>query len=350
MLLGPSVPCAGSALVRCTVRTNASHVSVIIATVDQGPNIYVATNTPYVSSMFVNQYKRLSVFCLPGKNPFQPAIQVLNTSTSEPLIVTLDNMEIIPINPERYYSGKYLDGDEDDPAITSLSGGNTVYLTLPNGAKPLEMVLIPEGTFMMGDDPIHQVTLTNAFYMGKYEVTQAQWQAVMGSNPSFLSGSDLPVEQVSWDDCRTFIQKLNQLGQGIFRLPTEAEWEYACRAGTTTPFYWGENNFYNSEIEQYAWYNKNSGSGTHGVGRKLPNKWGLYDMSGNVCEWCQDWYGSYSRDIQIDPLGAVSGSYRVYRGGSWNDSDRECYSTYRLYMDPGIASTRIGVRLVMVRS
>ncbi|MBC7324568.1 MAG: formylglycine-generating enzyme family protein, partial [Moorella sp. (in: Bacteria)] len=134
------------------------------------------------------------------------------------------------------------------------------------------MVLIPAGTFMMGspnneqdrssnEGPQHQVTLTKPFYLGKYEVTQAQWKAVMGSNPSYFRGNNLPVEQVSWNDCQTFIQRLNQLGQGTFRLPTEAEWEYACRAGTTTRFYWGDDPNY-SQIGQYAWYDRNSNSQT----------------------------------------------------------------------------------------
>ncbi len=233
-----------------------------------------------------------------------------------------------------------------------------ITINLPNlsaSAKPLEMVLIPAGTFMMGspedeigrytdEGPQHQVTLTKSFYLGKYEVTQAQWQAVMGSNLSYFTGNNRPVEQVSWNDCQAFIQNLNKLGQGIFRLPTEAEWEYACRAGTTTRFYWGDDPDY-SQIGQYAWYWDNSNSQTHEVGTKLPNAWGLYDMSGNVWEWCQDWYGTYPFSPQVDPAGVNSGSDRVLRGGSCFVYGRYCWSAYRGDRWPGNVDNNLGFRL-----
>jgi len=233
--------------------------------------------------------------------------------------------------------------------------------TLPNNAKPLEMVLIPVGTFLMGspntekdqydgEGPQHKVTISKDFYMGKYEVTQAQWEAVMGNNPSYYKGQpNNPVEQVSWNDCREFIKKLNALGQGTFRLPTEAEWEYACRAGTMTRFYWGGDSAY-TQIGEYAWYSDNSGGRTHEVGLKKPNAWGLYDMSGNVWEWCQDWYGDYSSNAQNDPTGAGTGSTRVGRGGGWGAAPSYVRSAYRLNGGLDDTDNSVGFRIVLVRT
>ncbi|MDP8242571.1 MAG: formylglycine-generating enzyme family protein [Candidatus Hinthialibacter antarcticus] len=245
------------------------------------------------------------------------------------------------------------------PTPTPRPGQITIDLNLPDGAMPLKMELIPAGAFTMGspsnesgrysdEGPQHQVTLTNGFYMGKYEVTQAQWSAVMGSNPSSFSGMNNPVESVSWNDCQQFIEKLNGMNQGTFRLPTEAEWEYACRAGTTTRFYWGDDPN-NSQINQYAWYDSNSSSRTHEVGTKLPNPWELFDMSGNVWEWCQDWYGSYSSSAQIDPVGPLgpsSGSGRVIRGGGWDGGARSCRSALRGQGSPDYRGNRFGFRLL----
>ncbi len=241
--------------------------------------------------------------------------------------------------------------------------GDTITIDLPGlptGAKPLEMVLIPAGTFMMGsppdekdrdDDegPQHEVTISQDFYLGKYEVTQAQWEAVMGSNPSYFDGKpNNPVEDVSWNDCQDFIDNLNDMGliSGEFRLPTEAEWEYACRAGTTTRFYWGDDPK-ETEIDDYAWYGgNNSPYGTKEVGQKLPNAWGLYDMSGNVYEWCQDWYGDYPSGPIVDPTGQQSGSSRVLRGGYWYYYLQYCRSAFRYYYSPDFRHSGIGVRLL----
>ena len=192
----------------------------------------------------------------------------------------------------------------------------------------IEMLLVPGGTFMMGCDPecssdespAHQVTLTNAFYMGKTEVTQAQWQAKMGSNPSYFSGSSdspsRPVEQVSWDTIQSF-----NSATGL-RLPTEAEWEYAYRAATTTAFhsYPAQPTGFNDDtlLGNIAWYYSNSAGSTHAVGGKFSNGLGLHDMSGNVWEWCQDWYGPYSSASVTNPTGPTTGSYRLLRGGGWS--------------------------------
>jgi formylglycine-generating enzyme required for sulfatase activity len=200
--------------------------------------------------------------------------------------------------------------------------------------NPDNFVRIEPGEFMMGSEsgdadadekPVHRVRISRPFEMGKYEVTQAQWEAVTGSNPSYFKGADLPVERVSWDDAQQFIQKLNAQNDGhIYRLPTEAEWEYACRAGST-----GD---YAGNLDAMGWYDKNSGHKTNPVGQKQPNAWGLYDMHGNVWEWCQDWYGEnyYAQSPGADPQGPASGSGRVTRGGGWIGPAAHCRSAFRI--------------------
>ena len=230
-----------------------------------------------------------------------------------------------------------------------------------SGAEDVELRLrrIPAGSFMMGspadethrqDDegPIRRVTISEPFYMGVYPVTQAQWQAVMGSNPSRFAGDpERPVEQVSWDDCQRFVEALNEMGIGTFRLPTEAEWEYACRAGTETRYYWGDDED-KEEVGEYAWYLENAGRQTHPVGRKKPNPWGLHDMSGNVYEWCQDWYAESYPDVdETDPTGPGAGLYRVMRGGSWHHWPRFLRSGNRFRYTPGVRYFHVGMRLVM---
>lgn len=223
-----------------------------------------------------------------------------------------------------------------------------------NGVS-FDMVRVEGGTFRMGatseqedeawDDekPVHSVTLSS-YYIGKTEVTQALWQAVMGNNPSPLKGADLPVESVSWDDCQEFIQKLNSLTGRNFRLPTEAEWEFACRGGNNSRGYKysGSNN-----LGSVAWYDGNSGDQTHPVGTKAPNELGIYDMSGNVWEWCSDWYADYTSYSQTNPTGPLSGSHRVYRDGSWYNYARGCRSSIRGYDIPTDRDDRLGLRLAL---
>ncbi len=227
--------------------------------------------------------------------------------------------------------------------------GDTYDVALDGGVK-LEMVWCPAGSFMMGspeseagrskDETQHRVTLKMGVWMGKTEVTQRQWVTVIGTTPSTFKGADLPVESVSWEDCQDFFKKLNEkLADGRYRLPTEAEWEYACRAGTTGP--------YAGELDEVGWYCDNSGNTTHPVGQKRANAWGLCDMHGNVWEWCQDRYGDYSVGNVIDPTGAVSGSYRVLRGGSWSSGVYKCRSTYRNYNSPGSRGNVPGFRAVL---
>ena len=238
------------------------------------------------------------------------------------------------------------------------SGSNTISIPVKDGIS-IEMVKVEAGTFMMGatsemkdsyDDPdsdekpVHQVTLTNDYYMGKYEVTQALWQAVMGSNPSNFKGDNLPVEEVSWNDCQEFISKLNSLTGRKFRLPTEAEWEYAARGGKKSRSYQYSGS---SNISDVAWYDGNSVNKTHPVGTKQANELGIYDMTGNVWEWCSDWYGFYSSSSQTNPTGADSGSSRVFRGGSWYGNARYCRLSFRDCTPPDCRGYNLGLRLAL---
>jgi formylglycine-generating enzyme required for sulfatase activity len=212
-----------------------------------------------------------------------------------------------------------------------------------------ELASIPPGTFQMGSDsaaaipgehPVHPVTISG-FRMGRTEVTQGVWRAVMGSNPaSFQNGDNYPVENISWEDCRSFITRLNQLvGGNTFRLPSEAEWEYACRATTAGDRY--------GELNSVAWYEVNSGSSTHPVGQKQANAWGLYDMLGNVWEWCQDWYDEYyyAHSPGSDPQGPVAGSRRVDRGGGWDNGAQYVRAAFRYSIGPAERYHALGFRL-----
>ncbi len=238
--------------------------------------------------------------------------------------------------------------------IGSSESGSVITIPVKNGIN-IEMVKVEAGSFDMGatpemenpdtdEKPVHRVTLTNNYYVGKYEVTQALWQAVMGSNPSRFKGADLPVEQVSWKDCQKFITKLNRLTGKNFRLPTEAEWEYAARGGKKSRGYQYSGS---NTLGDVAWYENNALSQTHPVGTKQPNELGIYDMTGNVMEWCQDCYGSYSSSPQTNPIGAVSGSDRVFRGGSWLDSARYCRASYHCNYAPDRRGIYLGLRLVL---
>ncbi len=218
-----------------------------------------------------------------------------------------------------------------------------------NGVS-FKMIFVEGGTFSMGSSsgeederPVHSVTLSD-YYMGETEVTQELWQAVMGSNPSSFTGNRRPVERVSWYDCQEFIEKLNVLTGEKFRLPTEAEWEYAARGGNKSKgyAYAGSDN-----VWDVAWYSSNSDGTTHEVKGKLPNELGLHDMSGNVWEWCSDWYGSYSEESQTDPQGLTSGSARIYRGGCWFYDADLCRCVYRDRSTPTGAGNTLGLRLVL---
>ena len=248
------------------------------------------------------------------------------------------------------------------PSASSTSAprqtGQILTAQLPGGTA-MEFVWIEPGSFTMGspesedgridnEGPQHRVTISQGFYLGKTELTQGQWESVMGSNPSDYKGSTHPVETISWTEVQGFIGKLNEAaGEEIYRLPTEAEWEYACQAGTETRWSFGDDE---SQLKDYAWYDgNNSPFETKDVGTKLPNAWGLYDMYGNVFEWCQDWYGGYSSDAQVDPTGPATGSDRVKRGGAFFYEAPFIRSTYRFYDSSDYRSWDVGARLLRTK-
>ena len=245
-----------------------------------------------------------------------------------------------------------LDSQQSTPQTHPTVSDNTISIPVKDGIS-IDMVRVEAGTFTMGataemndpydkEKPTHRVTLTNDYYIGKYEVTQALWQTVMGNNPSKFKGDNLPVEHVSWKDCQKFLSKLNRITGKMFRLPTEAEWEYAARGGNKSRGYQysGSNN-----LSDVAWYDDNSGNKTHAVGTKQPNELGIYDMSGNVLEWCQDRYGKYNSSSQINPTGVNSGSNRVFRGGRGNA--RSCRSSFRIGITHRFRNKYLGLRLVL---
>jgi hypothetical protein len=231
-------------------------------------------------------------------------------------------------------------GVQPDPGGTTESSLGDSYMDPLVGT----MVLVKGGDVRLSDT--YTASLSN-YYIGQTEVTQAQWRAVMGSNPSrFEDCDDCPVEQVSWDDVQDFIAKLNRRGGGArYRLPTEAEWEYAARGGSKSR---GFEFAGSSNIDEVAWHNGNSGSKTRPVKGKKPNELGLYDMSGNVWEWCSDWYGDYPNGKKSDPTGPSSGSYRVIRGGSWNSFPEYCRVARRNFNYPVRRYNDFGFRLVFV--
>ena len=255
-----------------------------------------------------------------------------------------------PLRPGRYYISLLLYDESSAAASGTLTARLVSGGSPPAASNEIEFVSIPPGTFMMGsldgladpdESPLTQVRITGAFEMGKYEVLQGQWAAVMGSNPSYdLScGANCPVESVSWNDTLEFIEKLNQAGDGyLYRLPTEAEWEYTARAGTDGQRY--------GRIDQIGWYVGNSGDTIQPAGLKAANTFGLYDMIGNVYEWVQDWHGYYPGGSLVDPTGPPSGEYRVARGGSKHSSLREVRASYRAAGEPDDQYSDVGLRLV----
>ncbi len=244
-----------------------------------------------------------------------------------------------------------------DPALRAAIAATGLAWRVRDTATQMEMLLVPPGTFQMGctvgsnqwrcyveELPVHQVTLTNAFYLGRYEVTQSQWVATMGSNPSYFvagngyPGSDArPVEQVSWNTIQGFLSATG------LRLPTEAEWEYACRAGTQTPFYNGSTDV--RTVGTLAWYSQSSGGQSHPVGDKLANAFGFHDMLGNLWEWVSDRYGGYTAQAQADPTGPENAFYRTLRGGAWTENTQAVTSSWRCPIHPDGWSYTIGFRV-----
>jgi formylglycine-generating enzyme required for sulfatase activity len=274
-----------------------------------------------------------------------------------------------------YTSGGWYTVLEQNPnpaVVTDVTLRNAITATgypwrVRDNSSGIEMLLVPPSTFQMGcimgsdsygcfgqELPVHTVTLTNAYYLGRYEVTQAQWLAKMGSNPSFFkpptytADTSRPVETVSWNTIQGFLTATGM------QLPTEAQWEYACRAGTTTafhgftPYLSGTND--DTLVVNIAWYNWNAGSQTHAVGGRAANALGLHDMSGNVWELCRDWYGPYSSGAQTNPTGPATGTYRVIRGGAWNDITDGVRSSYRTSIAPDFPLNRVGFRVARAPS
>jgi len=254
----------------------------------------------------------------------------------------------------------YLWADKSTPVT-----GKRFYRAVTMEA-PTNMVFIPPGTCRMGsptnevdrldeEGPQTAVTISRGFWMGKYEVTQGEYRAVIGSNPSQFTGDpNRPAEKVSWEDATSYCAKLTAQERAAgriapnaaYRLPTEAEWQYGCRAWTSTRFSYGDDPGY-TNLTKHAWYLDNSGGATHPVGEKLPNPWGLYDMHGNVLEWCQDWSGRYAGGTAIDPQGPPTGTYRVLSHGSWNHEDWDCRSASRGSDVPDDRRSIIGFRVVL---
>lgn len=225
----------------------------------------------------------------------------------------------------------------------------------------MEFVLIPSGEFQMGEVPRskcykcaayedeiprHNVTIRAPFYMSRYEVTQAQWKMVMEENPSVYKHKNRPVENISWYSVQEFIKKLNKMeNTNTYRLPAEAEWEYCARAGTKTSYCYGDEP---RDLKDYGWYVINSGGKTHVVGTLKPNAWKLYDMHGNVSEWCQDWYSAsyYSQKSSLDMVGPKWGAKKTKRGGFWGNSARNCRSSNRDFESPSAVNSATGFRLI----
>lgn len=285
-----------------------------------------------------------------------------NTAKAEPVIARL---KTAIAGPEKFSAEDVLAELEalipSDPRVAALRErvaalpGPKKKLTVElGGGVKMEFVLICPGSFMMGSNsgasdekPVHEVAINKAFYLGKYEVTQEQWQTVMGGNPSGFKGAKNPVDGVSWEDCLDFLAKLQVKLSGMkASLPGEAQWEYACRAGSKGEYCCGDSE---AGLGEYAWYDKNSGNTTHPVGEKKPNAWGFYDMHGNVWEWCADWYdgGYYSNSPAQDPTGPSSGAVRVFRGGSWLSFAGICRSAIRIGITPSYRFTNYGFRVAL---
>ena len=267
------------------------------------------------------------------------------------LVMVLTTCES-PIGGLNYKKDNPLHGDVDGSANSHQTYKNTIGM---------EFVFIEPGSFYMGstalaidgEQPVHKVTISQGFYMGKYEVTQGQWVEIMGNNPSNSNrgiGENYPVSQISWNEVQTFITKLNEKEGGTkYRLPTEAEWEYCAHAGSAAnnegPYFGNDE----TQLRNYAWYSTNSGNTSHEVGQKKPNAYGLYDMHGNVFEWVQDWFGSYSTNAEINPQGPSSGLNRVIRSGSWRRDAIDVRSALRLGDPPDGYGEDSGFRLLRLQ-
>jgi formylglycine-generating enzyme required for sulfatase activity len=285
------------------------------------------------------------------------ALQEVPEGTIHTIPVRIDDCEV-PESFQHYHYANLFAPNGFDRIVRAIRAELAKRPATDSALEPtftnsigMEFVLIPAGTFMMGspdsdtdashhEKPAHRVTISQPFYLGKYLVTQGQWEAVMGNNPSqFESNPNSPVETVSWDDVQTFLHTLNEQKEvGNYCLPTEAQWEYACRAGT-------ETTRYHAHINAIAWYEGNSNGHPWPVGQKLPNAWELYDMLGNVWEWCHDGWRDYTADVAVDPMGPTdAGASRVVRGGSLNYVARAVRAAYRRSLQPSYRDSHLGFR------
>ena len=318
--------------------------------------IQLSSPTPIYGILDISSFPSRAIVLVDGVEVGQTPLILDN------VLVGLRKVTLKKEGYEPYEKTMTLTEDADNTLTATLEVEKPKTPIFANGAKKtytvngvsFTMVDVEGGTFTMGatseqgsdvdndEKPVHKVTLSN-YSIGETEVTQELWQAVMGSNPSHFTGDlQRPVEQVSWNDCQTFIKKLNQLTGENFRLPTEAEWEYAARGGKSSK---GHKYSGSNTIGDVAWYYDNSSSKAHTVKIKQPNELGIYDMSGNVYEWCADWYGSYSSSAQTNPTGPSSGSSRVLRGGSWGDNAGDCRVAYRNSCSPDGRYINNGFRL-----
>jgi formylglycine-generating enzyme required for sulfatase activity len=326
-------------------------------------NTYISVDTEpsgadiYIDGKHYGQTPNIITDLPMGKHEIKLEKQEYNSVTKIFIIEDGEKLKFNETLQSVYYKPSSAKENEKEVVDNSAtdSNGNEVFNVKGVSFK---MIKVEGGTFMMGatseqgkdaskdEKPAHSVTLSD-YYIGETEVTQELWEAVMGSTPSSYSGyPQRPVERVSWNDCQEFITKLNQLTGKNFRLPTEAEWEYAARGGNKSKGYKYSGG---NTIGNVAWCTDNSGSRTHNVKTKQANELGIYDMSGNVCEWCQDWYGKnyYQNSLQTNPTGPTSGSSRVLRGGSWGYDARYCRVSYRGYYYPDYRDFNRGLRLVL---
>ena len=319
---------------------------ITVKTTPSGADVYVddklVGRTPYLSEVIKRGMHKITV----NKQGYETSVQRVNINVNEESNVEFELVEgesSMPVQQvvQQPVAQPVAAQKPANGVVTDADGNLTVTVS----GVTFKMIKVDGGKFIMGEGEkdAHEVTLSD-YYIGEFEVTQELWEAVMDSNPSYFKGGSLSVEMVSWNDCQGFINKLNRLTGKNFRLPTEAQWEYAARGGNKSKGYKysGSNN-----IDEVAWYSRNSGPGTHAVGTKFPNELGIYDMSGNVNEWCQDWKGRYSSDSQTDPQGPSSGSLRVRRGGSWRDLAQGCRVSDRNYAAPGYRNDGLGFRLVV---
>jgi formylglycine-generating enzyme required for sulfatase activity len=316
-----------------------------ITSTPSGAAIYVdgkafGTTPRNVTDLLIGQHTiKLN---LNGYGEAQTTVDIKEHQTTDINLVLKEQDRTVAISNE----------SESTVSDDDLSQINIIYTdgVLTVDGIQYNMVRVEGGTFQMGygnndsnEAPAHSVTLSS-YYIGQTEVTQALWRAVMGKNPSFFRGALLPVENVSWNDCQEFIRRLNLLTGKKFRLPTEAEWEFAARGGTMSKGYKYSGS---NSLSKIAWYNKNSEGNTHPVATQQPNELGLYDMTGNVWEWCQDWKGPYSSVSVTNPIGPATGSFRVDRGGSWSSMATFCPLAYRSHHAPSNSNDYIGFRLAL---